>query len=291
MKRLGVAAWQLARQTVEAWIDDAAPSMGAALAYYAVFSLAPLLLIVMAVVGFVFGADVARAEVVRQVSALIGPEHAATVDGLVRAIDRPSHGSLATVVGLITLLVGATSVFAELESALDRVWRSPPRRLNSVLAWFRTRLLSLGLVLAIGFLLLVSLVATAALSAFGNWWSQWFSAWVLLAQWLNFGLSFAFVAAVFAMIYKWMPQVKLSWRDVLIGAVLTALLFTIGKTLVGLYIGHSAVVSAFGAAGSVIVLLVWVYYSAQIFLLGAEFTAVFSRRFGSLREGQAGAAS
>jgi membrane protein len=284
VKRPLVAAWRLIRQTFNAWIDDAAPSMGAALAYYSVFSLAPLLLIVMAVASVIFGEAAARSEIVRQVSALVGQQHAPTVAALIDATDRPAQGGLAALVGGLTLLIGATTVFAELESAIDRIWKMPARRASGWWNLLRTRLLSLGLVLAIGFLLIVSLVASAALSVLGNWWGAWFGEWVFLAQVLNFALSFLFVSAVFAMIYKWLPQVRLSWRDVTVGALLTALLFTLGKTLIGLYIGRSGVASAFGAAASVIVLLVWVYYSAQIFLLGAEFTCVFSRQYGSLRE-------
>ncbi len=291
MNRYLGASWRLIRQTFEAWIDDAAPSMGAALAYYSVFSLAPLLLIVMTLAALVFGQDAARAEIVRQVAALIGPQHAPTVAALLDAVDRPAEGGIAAIFGGLVLLVGATTVFAELESAIDRIWQSPTRKVSGWWNWLRARLLSLGLVLAIGFLLIVSLVASAALSAFGRWWGAWFGEWVLAAQVLNFVLSFAFVSAVFAMIYKWLPQVRLSWRDVTVGALLTALLFTLGKTLIGLYIGRSGIASAFGAAASVIVLLVWVYYSAQIFLLGAEFTWVYSRTYGSLRSDAAGAAA
>jgi membrane protein len=283
VKRHLIAAWRLVRQTFEAWIDDAAPSMGAALAYYSVFSLAPLLLIVMALASLVFGEEAARAEVVRQAAALLGEQHAPTVAALLDAADRPDEGGWAAIIGGVVLLIGATTVFAELESAIDRIWRAPKRNVSGWWALLRARLLSLGLVLAIGFLLIVSLVASAALSAFGRWWSAWFGEWVLLAQVLNFAVSFVFVSAVFAMIYKWLPQVRLSWRDVTVGALLTALLFTLGKTVIGLYIGRSGIASAFGAAASVVVLLVWVYYSAQIFLLGAEFTAVYSRTLGSLR--------
>lgn len=291
MKRIFDALWRLIRQTFEAWIDDAAPSMGAALAYYSVFSLAPLLLIVMTVAGVVFGQEAARAEVVRQMSALIGQQHAPTVSALLDAVNRPAEGGIAAIVGGLVLLIGATTVFAELESAIDRIWRAPKRNVSGWWSWLRARLLSLGLVLAIGFLLIISLVASAVLSALGSWWGAWFGEWMLLAQVLNFIVSFAFVSAVFAMIYKWLPQVRLSWRDVMVGALLTALLFTLGKTLIGLYIGRSGIASAFGAAASVIVLLVWVYYSAQIFLLGAEFTCVFSRTYGSLRDRAADAST
>jgi membrane protein len=278
-----LAAWRLLRVTVAAWIEDDAPSMGAALAFYAVFSLAPLLLIVIAVAGWVFGEEAARTEIVRQLGSLIGTQHVPTLDAVAQAANRPGQGLGAATLGLFTLLLGATTVFAELESAIDRIWHAPKRRSNGWWALLRTRLLSLGLVLALGFLLIVSLVASAALAAFGRWWGSWFGEWLILVQMLNFAVSFVFISVFFAMIYKWLPQVRLSWRDVALGAAMTALLFTLGKTLIGWYIGQSGVASPFGAAASVVVLLVWVYYSAQIFLLGAEFTSAFSRRFGSLR--------
>jgi membrane protein len=184
---------------------------------------------------------------------------------------------------VVVLLVGATTVFAELQSALDRIWRAPVQGANGLFALLRARLLSFGMILGLGFLLMVSLVISAALAAFEKWWSPMFGGWALLAQGLNFAFSYLFITAVFAMIYKYMPRVHVAWRDVWVGAAVTSLLFGVGKLLIGLYIGRSSVTSAFGAAGSLAVLLVWVYYSAQIFLMGAEFTWVFAHTYGSRR--------
>jgi membrane protein len=278
-------AWRLVKEAVSSWIDDDAPSMGAALAYYSVFSVAPLLLIVIAVAGLVFGREAARGEIIGQLSGLLGPESARTLESLLDSVNKPGAGVLATVVGVVVLLVGATTVFAELQSALDRIWRAPARPAGLGLwALLRTRLLSLGMVMGLGFLLMVSLVVSAALSALGKWWSPWFSGGtVALMEALNIGVSLVLLSAIFAMIYKWMPRVRVAWRDVWIGAVITALLFTLGKSLIGLYIGRSGVSSAFGAAASLVVLLLWVYWSAQIFLLGAEFTWVWANRQGSLK--------
>ena len=277
--------WPLVKETVSSWIDDDAPSMGAALAYYTVFSVAPLLLIVIAVAGLVFGQEAARGEIMGQLSGLLGTDSARAVEGLLESVNKPDAGVLATLVGIVVLLIGATTVVAELQSALDRIWRAPERPAGSGLwALLRSRLLSLGMVLGLGFLLMVSLVVSAGLSALGKWWAPWLSPGAVeLAQTINVGASLVLLSAIFAMIYKWMPRVKVAWSDVWVGAVITALLFTLGKSLIGLYIGRSGVASAFGAAASLVVLLVWVYWSAQIFLLGAEFTWVWATRHGSLK--------
>ncbi len=282
-------AWRLAKEAVSSWVDDGAPSMGAALAYYTVFSIAPLLLIVIAVAGLVFGQEAARGEIVGQLSGLLGNDGARVVESLLDNLNRSDSGVLATLVGVAVLLVGATTVFAELQSALNRIWRAPDRPAGlGLIGMLRTRLLSLGMVMGLGFLLMVSLVVSAGLSALGKWWTPWFSEGaVLLLEAANIGVSLALLSAVFAMIYKWMPQVQVAWRDVWVGAIITALLFTLGKSLIGLYIGRSGVASPFGAAASLVVLLVWVYWSAQIFLLGAEFTWVWANRHGSLK-GQCG---
>jgi len=274
--------WSLIKESVSAWIDDYAPSMGAALAYYTVFSMAPLLLIVIAVAGLVFGEAAAQGEIVAQLRDVMGDEGAVAVQGLLKSVSEPSHGIIATVASLVTLVVGATTVFAELQSALDRIWRAPALKEDSGI-WnlLRSRLLSFGMVLGLGFLLLISLVVSAALAALGKWWSGIFGGWESLLQVIDFGVSFAFITLIFAMIYKFLPRVYVAWSDVWIGAAVTALLFTIGKFLIGLYLGRSSVTSGFGAAGSLVVLLVWVYYSAQIFLLGAEFTSMYAHRSGS----------
>jgi membrane protein len=277
------AGWLLARDTLKSWMDDYAPSMGAAIAYYTVFSLAPLLLIVTSIAGVVFGPEAARGEIVAQLSGLMGPQAAEMIENLILSVADSEKGWLATSIGLLLMLIGATTVFGELQSALDRIWDAPPREGSGLINLLRTRLLSFGLILAVGFLLLVSLVLSAALAALGRWWAPFFGAWEALLHAVNFAVSFGMVTVIFALIYKIMPSVRIRWRDVWVGAAVTALLFTIGKLLIGLYIGKSGVASGWGAAGALVVLLVWVYYSAQIFLLGAEFTWLCAHRYGSLR--------
>jgi membrane protein len=270
------------RESVESWVNDYAPSMGAALAYYTLFSMAPLLIIVIAVAGLVFGQEAARGEIVAQIQGLIGRDGAVAVQALLKNVNEPSQGIIATIISIITLLIGATTVFGELQSDLDRIWRVPaPQKVNGILALLRTRLLSFGMVLGLGFLLLISLVVSAMIAALGAWWKVFFEGGETFLYVLNFSISFAITMVLFAMIYKLMPRAKIAWRDVWVGAAVTALFFEIGKLLIGLYLGRSSVASGFGAAGSLVVLLVWVYFSAQIFLFGAEFTWVYSRLYGS----------
>ena len=277
--------WRIVKQAFKGWSDDKAASMGAALSYYTVFSIAPLLLIVISVAGLVFGEEAARGAIVGQLQGLMGEQSAQTIESVVEATNKPAKGAIGTIVGILLLLVGATTVFAELQDALDRIWHAPDRKkVSGLWGWLQSRILSFGMILGIGFLLLVSLVVSALLAAFGDWWGGFLGGWDTLAQVLNFAFSFALVTVMFAVIYKFMPHVKIQWHDVWIGAAVTALLFTIGKHLIGLYIGKSGVTSTFGAAGSLVVLLLWVYYSAQIFLLGAEFTWAYAHSHGSLRE-------
>ena len=279
-------AWSLARETLAAWSDDYAASMGAALAYYTMFSIAPLLLIVISVAGLAFGEQAARGEILGQLESLMGSEGAHAVQALLASLDKPTTGLWATAFGVGALVVGATTVIGELQDALDRIWRVPGRGAGGgAWSWLRRRLLSLGMILGIGFLMMVSLVASAALAAVQRWWGRYADLGAL-GQALDFVLSFAFITVAFAMIYKLMPRARVQWRDVWIGAVVTALLFSVGKTAIGLYIGRSAVASAFGAAASLMAMVVWVYWSAQIFLLGAEFTWVYAHRLGS-RAGRA----
>ena len=276
--------WSMIKAALAAWLDDYAPSMGAALSYYTVFSLAPLLVIVISVAGLIFGADAVRGAVFAQIDGLMGAEAAEGIQELLRSVSKPSTGILGTVLGLVVLLIGATTVFGELQDALDRIWRAPARATSSGLVTLvRTRLLSFGMILGIAFLLMVSLVAGAGIAALGKWSGGWFEGWEVLAQIINSVVGFLMTTAVFAMIYKLMPRVRVSWGDVWVGAVVTALLFTAGRFLISLYIGKTGVASGFGAAGSVAVVFVWVYYSAQIFLVGAEFTWVYAQRFGSRR--------
>lgn len=281
-------AWvALGRRAVSAWVDDGAPSMGAALAYYTLFSIAPLLLIVIAVAGLAFGHDAAEGQIVIQLQGLMGADSAHAIQALLKSASRPVESVVGAVIGGAVLLLGAMSVLAELQGALDRIWRAPPRRGRSgVWTLLRARLLSFSMILGIGFLLIVSLIASAALAALGSWWAPLFGGVAVLLEVSNLVVSFALATTAFAIIYKVVPRVRVAWRDVWVGAAVTALLFSIGKFAIGLYIGKAGVGSAYGAAGSLIVIMVWMYYSAQIFLLGAEFTRVYAHRCGS-RQGEA----
>lgn len=276
--------WRVVKTAANAWVDDYAASMGAALSYYTVFSLAPMLLIVIAIAGLVFGADAARGQIFGELRGLLGDEAAKSIEGLLVSVSTPREGLLATTIGVAVLLVGATTVFGELQDALDRIWRAPARP-QSLGLWglLRARLLSFGMIFGLAFLLMVSLVFGAVVTALGTWWGAVFGGWDSVAQGVNLLVGFVLTTTVFALIYKLMPRVQVHWRDVWLGSVVTALLFTVGKFLIGLYIGKSGVASAFGAAGSLVVVLVWVYYSAQVFLLGAEFTWAYAQAFGSMK--------
>ena len=279
---MGARFLALGKASVNAWVDDYAPSMGAALSYYTVFSLAPLLLIVIAVAGMVFGADAARGELITQLRGLIGEAGATAVQDLLVSASTPARSVLASIVGVVTLIVGATSVFAELQSDLDRVWRAPAiKQASGFIALLRARVLSFGMVIAMGFLLLVSLVFGAAISAAGKWGNTLLPGSALILKVVNLAVGFGITVVLFATAYRVLPRARIAWSDVWIGAVVTATLFTLGKYLIGLYMGLASVSSGFGAAGSLIAVLVWVYYSTQIFLLGAEFTWVFAHRKGS----------
>ena len=275
--------WGVIKAAVSGWVDDYAQSMGAALAYYTMFSIAPLLLIVISIAGLVFGDEAARGEIVSQLEGMLGAPGALAVQGLLESVREPSESVTATIFGVVLLLIGATSVFGELQDALDRIWRAPVRAGRSGL-WvlIRARLLSFGMILGIGFLLMVSLVASAALAALQKWWGPVFGDWAMASS-IEVALSFLVITVVFAMIYKIVPRVRIDWKDVWIGAATTSLLFTVGKFLIGVYIGRTAIASGFGAAASLVVVLVWVYYSAQIVLLGAEFTRAYAHKFGSRR--------
>ena len=273
----------MVRAAIGAWSDDYAPSMGAAIAYYSLFSVAPLVLIAVAIAGIVFGEDAARGEIVGQLSGLVGDTGARAIEGLLKDVREPAHGLLAAAAGGVALFVGATSVFGELQNALDRIWRVPraPGGWN-VLELLKARALSFGMVLGIGFLLLVSLLAGAAVVALERWWSPWFGGWQVLAHALDLALGWVLTTLAFALLYKIVPRARVAWGDVWVGAIVTAALFVVGKFAIGLYLGRAAFASAFGAAGSLVVLLAWTYYAAQIFLLGAEFTWVYARTCGSL---------
>lgn len=268
-----------------AWLDDYAPSMGAAISYYTLFSIAPLLVIVIAVAGLLFDSGEVRSEILVQLRDLLGRDGAEAVETLLTRASEPDKSGAAAVIGVAGVLIGATTVFAELQSALDRIWRAPARpALTGWFAFVRARFLSFGLILGIGFLIAVSLLLSAVLTAAGTLWNPLFGEWVTVLRVLNFVVGFVVITLLFAMIYKILPAVAIGWRDVWIGAAVTALLFNIGKVLIGAYLGTAGVTSAFGAAGSFAVLLVWVYYSAQIFLFGAEFTWVYAHEIGTFAE-------
>jgi membrane protein len=275
--------WKLLKDTVLSFIDDEALSRGAAIAFYSVTSIAPVLLIVIAIAGLAFGRDAAQNAITGQLSGLMGQQTAEVLQSAVASAAGKSSGIVATVVGIITLFATASGVFGEMQSALNAIWKVQPVG-TTVSRLIRARAASLGLVAALGFLLMVSLVVSAALTAFGNQINSVLPFGGLLLSGLNFVVSLTFISVLFAAIYKVLPDRHLEWHDVGVGAVVTAVLFTIGKSLIGLYIGSSAVASSYGAAGALIVLLLWVYYSAQIFLLGAEFTKVYANRHGSRQE-------
>ncbi len=287
-----VAGRSLVEQVWKAWRADYAASMGAALAYYTLFSLAPLLLIVISVAGLVFGEAAARGQIQVQLDTLMGPHSASAVQDLLASVHQPAKGVAATLLGLALLLAGAASVFGELEDALDRIWRVPVKADSKSpgsgwLALLRSRLLSYGMILALGFLLTVSLVISAMLAALGHTLKPVFEDWHTVVALGSAIGGFLLAALMFALIFKVMPRVHVMWKDVWIGALFTAGLFALGKSLIGLYIGRSGVASGFGAAGSLVVILMWVYWSARILLIGAEFTWVYANLFGSRKPGAA----
>ena len=277
---------KLFEETYIEWNKDNAPRLGAALAYYTVFSLAPLLVVVIAIAGLAFGPAAARGQILWQIDDLIGKQGAEAVQGMLQAAWSPAEGILATVLSLIALVFGASLVVSELRNSLNEVWNVPaPETAQGVVAGvvdlIHQRLYAFFLVLGIGFLLLVSLVVNAALAALGRYFQGWLPTPEFVLQAANFVVWFAVTTLVFALIYKVVPDVKIAWSDVVIGAAMTSLLFTVGKLVIALYLGKSGLGSAYGAAGSLVLLLAWVYYSAQVFFLGAEFTQVYANNFGS----------
>ncbi|WP_213956795.1 MULTISPECIES: YihY/virulence factor BrkB family protein [unclassified Variovorax] len=270
------------KKSVVAWSDDYAPSMGAAISYYTMFSLAPLLVLVIAVAGLVFGAEAVQGQIASQLSGMVGEESAKAVQGMVKSAAISGNGILATALSIAVLIVGATSVFGKLQSALDRIWHVPESQKPSGL-WgiLRARVFSFGLILGLAFLLMVSLSVSTALAAFGAFVGGLMPGQEILLQILNIAVSVGVTTVLFAMIFKFMPTTKVEWRDVWVGAAVTAVLFEMGKALIGLYLGKSGMADAFAGARSLVLLLAWVYYAAQIFLLGAEFTKVYAQEHGS----------
>ncbi|NMM36903.1 MAG: YihY/virulence factor BrkB family protein [Glaciimonas sp.] len=265
------------------WINHRAASKGAALAFYTLFSMAPILLLVIAIAGFFYGTQTAQREILTQLRGLVGSQGSDAIQLILAGASDQQQGRLATLIASALLLFGATSVFAELKDSLDEIWQVPNTPGTGLWDVARTRLLSFGLVLVLAFLMMVSLVVSAALAVLEHYWSGVWKDAVFLMKLLSELIGFGVIAALFAVIYKMLPRARLSWHDVAIGALGTAGLFTLGKYAIGLYIGNSGVANSFGAAGSVIALLLWVYYSAQIFFLGAEFTHQYALQLGSLR--------
>lgn len=269
---------RLVRETIKEWNEDKVPLYAAALAYYTVFSLAPLLLIAIAIAGAVFGEEAARGQLDSQIQGLVGQEGAAAIQTMIQNTQRnESGGIIASVVGIATLLFGASGVFGQLQEALNAIWEVKPQPGRGWKSFLQSRFLSFAMVVVIGFLLLVSLVLSAVLVGIGNFLGDRLPGFAALGQSINFLISFAVITLLFASIYKFLPDVKVPWKNLWVGSAVTALLFNIGKYLIGLYLGNSGVGSTYGAAGSLVVILIWIFYSAQILLIGAEFTQVYSR--------------
>lgn len=271
--------YDLLKQTFEEWSEDKVPRLGAALAFYSVFSIAPLLMIATSVAGLVFGREAAQHHVVGQIASVVGQEGGKTVEAILQDSSKPASGTMAVIIGVIVLLFGASGVFAQLQDALNTIWGVVPQPDRGWKGIIRDRFLSLTMVLGIGFLLLVSLVISAVISAVTSYVGD--STGEAISHAVNLVVSLAVITVLFAMIYKVLPDVKIAWRDVWLGAAATSMLFVVGKLVVGLYLGRSSVVSMYGAASSLVLILLWVYYSSQILLLGAEFTQVYANRFTS----------
>ena len=254
--------------------------LAAALAYYTVFSITPLLVIAIAIAGAIFGQDAAREEIIAQIDGLVGSQGAQVIKVALANANQPQIGSVASLISVVVLLIGASGVFAQLQEALNTVWNVTTKPNAGIWDFIRKRLLSFGMVLAIGFLLLVSLIISAMLAGIAKLELNFLPGLTSFWQAVNFVLSFGFISLLFALIYKYLPDVKIAWKDVWIGSIITALLFSLGKFLIGLYLGRGSLGSAYGAAGSLIVFLAWVFYSAQILLFGAEFTQVYARKYG-----------
>jgi membrane protein len=272
--------WHLLRDTVEGFIDDDALSRGASIAYYTLFSLAPILLIVVALAGLAFGRDAARGALVDQLSGLMGGKSAEALQAMIESASDPKTGMTASLIGILAALITLTGAFGEVQSALNAIWKAKSRR-STLSRLMRARLASLGLVVTSGFLLTVSLVVSAALAALSNYLKAVFPAGEFALQVTDIVISGTLLTGMFAAIYKVLPDTPIAWRDVAIGALVTTGLFEGGKYVIALYIGKSNVASSYGAAGALIILLLWIFYSAQIFLLGAEFTRAFARRYGT----------
>jgi membrane protein len=273
--------WSLIKQTLAEWNEDKVPQLGAALAFYTALSIAPLLVISLAIAAMIFGEDAARGEIQNQMQSMVGDEGAKAIEEMIASANKPTTGTVATVLSVITLLFGASGVFGQLQQSLNTIWEVQPKPGRGVIGMIRDRFLSFAMVFGIIFLLLVSLIISAVMASLATVMDRMPDSLHWLSQAVHVGVSFAVITLLFAMMFKYLPDVKIAWTDVWLGAAITAALFTIGKFAIGLYLGHSSMASSYGVAGSFVVLLVWVYYSAQILFLGAEFTQVYANQFGS----------
>jgi len=269
---------QLIKLATRGWLRNRAPSMGAALAFYSAFTMAPLLIIAIGITGSIFGENAARGAIDTQLTSVVGPTAATAIKSLLSSAQSKSSGVIASLIGVVTLLIGAVTVLLELQSDLDRIWDAPPRRVKGIAGLLRSHATSLAIVLGIGFLLLLSLSATSILAMFTRKWGHFYPGLSSILYAIHFVLSMTLVTSLIAILYKFLPNVPIAWRDVWVGAMTTSLLFQVGQIGIGLYLTHSAVASAYGAAGAMVVLLLWLYYSAQIFLFGAEFTHAYAGR-------------
>lgn len=275
--------FMLIKTTYQEWKEDSAPMLAAALAYYTAFSIAPLIILVVAIAGVLIGQDMLQNQILQEIESSVGEDAALLVSNLIENTTKPSEGILSTVLGVGALLLGALGVFTHLQNALNHIWDvEKTQKSGGIKGFIKGKLLSFGMILIIGFLLLVSLILSTGLSLLDNWLADNLPAWDIVLRILSFGISFGITTLLFMFIYKFLPEIEVQWRDVWIGALMTALLFTIGRSILSLYLGNSATASAYGAAGALAIVLIWVYYSAQIILFGAEFTQVFARRFGSM---------
>jgi membrane protein len=272
---------ELLKETGREWMEDKVPRLGAALAYYSALSIAPLAVIAIAIAGLVYGEEAARGHLLDEIRSLVGAQGAEAIQTMIAHSRKPGSGVLASILGVATLLAGASGVVGQLQDALNTIWEVAPKPGRGVWGFLKDRSLSLAMVLGLGFLLLVSLVISTVLTALTTSLGGLLPGAASAMEAVNFVATMAVVALLFALIFKLLPDAEVAWRDVWIGAALTALLFAVGKFLLGLYLGHSGIASTYGAAGSLVVLLVWVYYSSQIVFLGAEFTKAYANRFGS----------
>ena len=275
------AIWKLLQETFKEWSEDKASRLAAALAYYTIFSIAPLLIIVIAIAGVVFGEDAARGQIVGQIQGLVGKDGAQFIQTAIQNANKPQTGVIASIISVVVLLVGATGLFTELQDSLNTIWEVKPKPGRGVNNMIRLRFLSFAMVIGIGFLLLVSLVISTGLAALVKYFGNILPGVDFLWRIVNFVLSFSITTALFGLIFKVLPDVKITWNDVFIGSVITSFLFSIGRFLLGQYLGNGSFGSTYGAAGSLVVLLAWVNYAAQILFFGAEFTQVYARRYGS----------